>query len=143
MGTYSSFKLSDDSARMLLNWCKSVGINNLIDSSEYHVTTMFSRENVEGYTPYYDLDGNSTIDLDPKLYSIGTLRGKDQPTTALVLFCPNSLLYSQWSLARSLGATWDYEDYNPHITLSYDVDLDLASSLIMKNVTPTFSIRLS
>jgi len=45
---------------------------------------------------------------------------------AVVLKFTSSILQARWKEFRIAGASWDYEGYTPHITLTYDVgDVDL------------------
>lgn len=44
------------------------------------------------------------------------------PKGAIILRFRDAELERRWAAARAAGATWDYDSYNPHLTLCYDPD---------------------
>jgi hypothetical protein len=46
---------------------------------------------------------------------------------AIVLAFSSQLLRQRWSEFCDGGASWDYESYQPHVTISYKSDVDLGS----------------
>ena len=129
-GTYASYKLTPQSADKLMNWITDSGITSPSPKEELHVTTTFSRADVD-LVP----SDKKNIVLNPSGYSIGVLKN------ALVLHIESDELTKVHDAALDAGATTDYPSYKPHITLSYDAEAN--EELIHNLVPPTFEITLS
>lgn len=65
---------------------------------------------------------NNSIDLHNSRFAVWKNYGEE--THCLVLLYQSEWLENRFKLARSLGATWDFPDYHPHVTLSYQVPKD-------------------
>jgi len=114
-------------AKALVAWAKRNGFKSTLKASDMHVTIAFSRKPVDwikaGTTWASDEDGNLTIKPGgPRIVEpLG-------PKGAVVLhFASNDLVWRHEDIRRSTGASWDWDDYQPHITITYegadDVDL--------------------
>ena len=111
-----------ENADEILAWAASQGIGNLLDASKLHVTIMFSR------TPFDWI----RVDEDVPEIEIGRAGprvlerfGKDQDAVVLV--------FSAWRLGwrcdnlKLHGAASDFQEYNPHITLSWEHEGDISA----------------
>jgi HK97 family phage portal protein len=103
--------------RELLRWAKAQGIPNLVSESELHVTIAYSRAKIDWMDIDADWAGSELIVAagGPRVVE---LMGKEKNVLAL--------LFRSWALAgrhaeiRDAGATWDWPEYQPHISISYD-----------------------
>jgi len=105
-------------------WAKRAGFKSIIPPADMHVTIAFSRRPVdwmkigEGYP------------VTPKLV---IFEGGPRNLTrfdggAVVLVFDSAELRWRNEDIRAAGASWDWPDYHPHVTLSYETgDLDVDS----------------
>lgn len=114
-GTYIDVKPDLKSKQSLHDWASEQGIPNLIDPSQYHTTLVYSRK---AFDPgYKELD----VSFSGKIIGYDLFKNS-KGTPALVLKLESPELVDMHSEYRSNhGATHDYTDYTPHVTLSYDV----------------------
>lgn len=99
----------------VLHWAQSQGINNLVGPDDLHVTVCYSQDPFD----YTDADKapeyvqNYATDGDRYVGELGD-------DGALVLHFQDEELQRRWRELRDAGASWDYDAYRPHITLSYE-----------------------
>jgi len=82
------------------------------------------------YLPDHPKD--HTERLDPASYELGLL-GEEG---ALVMFVESQMACGSHEHAASMGASWDYPSYRPHVTLSY------APGATMPPAPPPFAIEV-
>jgi hypothetical protein len=116
---YVSRKLLN--ADELRRWAEAQGFRNLVPAADMHVTVIASREALDwlkispdsGWGPDGD---NGELTVPPGGPRIVEPLGNNQVPV---------LLFNSWRLAyrhgemREAGASWDFEEYQPHVTLSY------------------------
>lgn len=129
-GVYGSFKLTEDSTKKLSEWIKD---NNVIEPVEdLHITTTYSKvDPKQEITP----SEKNNIRLDHKEFSIATY-GR-----ALVIEVESKDLETIHKSAIDSGASYDYETYKPHITISYNAEAN--ENIIPLLFPPDFDIVLS
>lgn len=99
-------------AEEVLTWAREQGFENLLDPDELHVTQAYSRQPLE----WFDVDQSWEEKLE---IGAGGPRAIEMFGSAVVLrFASRSLQWRFEELQR-LGASWDWADYKPHVTLSY------------------------
>jgi len=103
-GTYVSRKVVN--AKQLKEWVKAQG---LVPVEDPHITIVYSKKKV-------DLEPKDDEIIIDKITGSGIL-GKEK---VLVLFVESKKLTARYNRAKRLGATWDYDSYKPHITISVD-----------------------
>lgn len=120
---YVSRKLEAGSARQLLAWAAQQGIPDLEPAAELHVTVLFSRQPVDWF------DMGSDWQSDPA----GRLRVPPGGPRSIVRlgencivlrFANNDLKWRHDSMVEK-GASHDYEDYAPHVTIAKNPDFDV------------------
>ena len=136
-GTYVSCKYKIECSVMLraLPGACGVVIPGMIHCSDYHTTVIYSRKSIpRAESLCKGFRGNAFGDLKFKAlrYEIFDPRGLESAgddTGALVLILDAPELVQFHHQLLMMGGTSDYENYVPHITLSYSVprDLDLES----------------
>jgi len=118
--------------RKLLNaaefiaWAKAQGFGTTTPAGDLHVTIAFSRKPVDwmkaGENWNSDKNGNLTVQpggarLVEKLGDKGAI---------VLLFNSSELTWRHESIRREAGASWDFPEYQPHVTITYaggDIDL--------------------
>lgn len=117
-GTYGAFNLWEGSRELLSGYCDHRSIPNRLAPDEFHVTVLYSRK--------------VHPDYEPHPHHIFTARavGLEMFDTALVVLldCPELVTYHE-HLMTTLGATYDFPVYRPHVALSYDAPAEILSSL--------------
>ena len=110
--------------REVVKWAKSRGFETTV-GSDMHVTIAFSRQPVDwmkaGEAYYGGKAGKMTVvPGGPRLV-------EKLGTATVLLFGSSELGWRHESIKRDAGASWDFEGYQPHITITYDPpeDLDL------------------
>lgn len=122
-GTYAGVRFWNDNQLDLINWVLKNNIPNPCRPETYHATLLYSRKHLPDYEPcgflkemkYAKFGGFAKFDF--------RLLG----TKCLVMKLDSPYLTERHKcLMDVFGATYDFPEYIPHITLSYDVgDLDL------------------
>lgn len=106
-------------AAELISWAREQGFKNPMPAEKWHVTQVYSRK---------PLDWHAAGDSFDRVRASGGERtvarlGKDG---AVVLHFGNADLRRRWREFKVAGASWDYDDYRPHVTITYepgDVDM--------------------
>jgi len=115
---YVSRRLKNPEA--FIAWAKSQGFSKVVNADDLHVTIAYSRESLA-----WD---QSWVDHEPLVCAGGSRTVEPLGSEgAVVLHFDCNQLQEAWEELRVAGASWDYQGYHPHITITYDVDegLDL------------------
>ncbi len=119
-GTYAGVRFSQDDEDVIVDLVKEMGLPNPIEKEEIHLTLLYSRKQLPNYKPATSTD----MWAYPKGFHIFT-GGNGKAILVLKLDAP-ALHKRHIDLMKEHGATYDFPEYIPHITLSYDVgDMDL------------------
>lgn len=113
-GTYVSVEPTVADADRLYAFVAPLGINNLLDKSEYHATVIYSKAPCPGVKHYnYNLPVTGIIS-GWKIFEAGIGR-------CLVATIESAGLQRiNEDLKRDYGATSSFPTYIPHLTVSYD-----------------------
>ena len=131
-GVYGSFKLTQASAKKLADWIIDSEIIEPIDTKDLHITTTYSKVDPKREI----IPSNKTnITLNYKEFSIATY-GR-----ALVLEVTSDELEEIHKLALDAGASYDYDIYKPHITISYNAKAN--ENILPLLFPPNFDLILS
>lgn len=118
-GVYAAYHISPEIKEALAKHVKAMGIKNPCGQSTYHITTVYSKKPIE-YKP-----SPEAITVHPIGYDLF-----GHPDKVLVLKVEHPRLHERFNEARKAGATWDYPNFQPHITLATGVDPDLDISTL-------------
>lgn len=100
----------------LVTWAKSQGFKTTVD--DMHVTVAYSREPMKWPVPR-----NDAVVSDHGNRSVEPLGDEG----VIVLRFRSQVLTDDWRGFKRQGATWAYDEYRPHVTITYDGDgLDLS-----------------
>lgn len=105
----------------VIAWAKANGFDTTLLASDLHVTVAYSKSPVTWVSMG---DAPETVFSSPlKLARFG----KEGEAVVLLLDAP--LLQLRFKELQKRGCSWDYEAYQPHLTLSYNMstDVDLSS----------------
>jgi hypothetical protein len=117
-GTYVGIKFCPDTIKKLVDLQKEVGVFHRIPPSKFHVTLVHSKKPV----PWE----SSEIKETAKTKGFRIFKTRDSGTNCLVLELDSPYLHGRFAEAMALGATYDFDEYIPHITLSYNAgDIDI------------------
>lgn len=109
-GTYVCAKLNKKSKKALDYFVTEIGIPSPAEPDQYHSTIIYSRKGVPQVSEY---KFNVPFTAKPKRWEIFG--------TCLVLVVNSSDLTKVHNdIMDKYGATYDYDDYTPHVTVSYN-----------------------
>ena len=120
-GTYASLKLSEESSRVLHDWCNEY-LGKSVDTDTYHCTVMYSRVPV----PLAD-----DIKVDLPIVATGNkieVFETGHAANCVVLRVESPEIEKLYFWTRQLGASYDYPEYKAHITLCADYESDVLPS---------------
>lgn len=132
-GTYAGAHFTKATTDGIAKFCKEHKVKNAIPASKLHCTILYSRK----YLPEYKACGKYEEPLVGKpiefdIWKTSPPDPKAEKTNCLVLkFECDDLVSRHKELMKDHGATFDYDQYTPHLTLSYNVgDLDIKDLLM-------------
>ncbi|QQV89001.1 hypothetical protein [Providencia phage PSTRCR_121] len=111
-GLYVCAKYSNITLDAIEQLQRDLKVPNPVPRDKIHSTICYSRVNV----PYVPYSGSFEVASSGHLEIWDTQDGK-----TLVLVLDSDFLKLRHQYARAIGATHDFDDYTPHITLSYNV----------------------
>lgn len=105
-------------AQDIHTWAKAQGFKSMLPKDELHVTICYSKKAID-WTKIidrpYDQDENGEMRIPP-----GGVRLLDRFGDATVLlFTSSSLTYRHCYIKQVADASYDYDDYQPHMTITY------------------------
>jgi hypothetical protein len=127
-GTYAAVTFSKDTLDRLLQFCEEFGVKNVLKRSKFHTTLLYSRKEMPDYKALGDLD--EPLVGKPDEFDVWKTRSEDPNKPAsncLVLkySCP-ALEARHKALMKEHKGTYDFDHFQPHITLSYNIgDMDI------------------
>ena len=100
----------------VLQWAREQGIQNTLPASELHVTIAFSRTPVDWMKTGESYATELTVPeggarLVERLGAVGD--------ATVLMFTSSELSWRHHDITDA-GASWDWPDYQPHVTISYD-----------------------
>ena len=112
---YVSRRLTKDCAKRFIAWAKSQGFESCTPAEDMHATICYSRDPIDwdGVDPQDSTDGLKVSAGKRTVEQLGDKGG-------VVLYFESPDLTKRWQQFRDSGASWDYEDYHPHVTISYN-----------------------
>lgn len=112
-------------AEEIAAWAKAQGFASIVPAHEMHVTVAYSRSPVNWFEMASDFVLGDRLNLDPGGPRVVDRLGNEG---AVVLHFASQDLAWRNRQMRDGGASWDYPQYLPHITLTYQAgDVDLAA----------------
>jgi len=125
-GTYAGVKFCDDTKKAIKTFMEENEIPNPIESDKMHSTLLYSRNYLPDYKPTGKLDEAWTGEV--KHFSIfpnNPKNGGDNTNCLVLEYTCKEQSKRFDELMDAHDATYDFDEYKPHVTLSYSVgDLD-------------------
>jgi hypothetical protein len=129
---YCSRKLLN--AKDVIEWAKAQGFKNVLEPKDMHVTIAYSKEKIDwsDMTDSFDhitsrKDGKKD-DTKREVHAFG------EDKKAIVLTFENADLHRRWEeFTEHFGASWDFPDYRPHVSITYD---GLPEGLKLSDIKP-------
>ncbi len=111
----------------LIRWAKAQGFKTTQPAEAMHVTLAFSRRPVDWMAVGEDWSSDETGRVRIKPGGPRTVEALGDKGAVALLFRSDSLEYRHTRIHdEATGAQWDWPEYQPHITISWDAgDLDL------------------
>jgi phage-related protein (TIGR01555 family) len=112
----------------IVAWAKAQGFTKTIPAGDMHVTIAFSRQPVDWMKAgsAWAENDKGQLTIKPGGARLIERLGADGKAVVL-LFSSSELSWRHEDIKRNAGASWDWPEYQPHITISYDArDMDLA-----------------
>lgn len=97
-------------AEDIIAWAKSIGYQTTLPAEDMHVTIAYSKQ-------AFDPGPLQTQQLT--IMPGRQDRAREMLGAAHVLLFASDVLQRRWQEFRDAGASWDYPEYHPHITLTY------------------------
>lgn len=109
----------------IIAWAKAQGFESNVPADDLHVTVAYSRNPVDWMKvgESWSGDGNGQLKIAP---GGARLIDKFGEGAVVLLFNSSELAWRHVSIVEA-GASWDWPDYQPHITFTYEpgsVDID-------------------
>jgi len=103
----------------IIKWAKGEGFEKTLPPNELHVTIAFSKEKMDWSS--FKPENNKLIVRKGKR-SVALLGEK-----AAVVKFESNILQKRWKQFIDGGASWDWDKYQPHVSITYDgKDIDLS-----------------
>lgn len=106
-------------------WAKQQGFDKVVPNDELHCTLAFSKKPVDWSK--ISLSSKSVVIPSDADRAVSNLGDKG----AVVLRFSSSDLETEWQYFRDRGASWDYDGFKPHITITY-----VGSKIDLNSVKP-------
>lgn len=116
-GTYIALKVSEETQEALTQYIKENKIPNPIPVTKYHVTMIYSLQHVPNVDDLIDNDQK----IECKFDSFAIF---GENNDSLVLKIKSKELQEKHQYYLTNGATHTFDEFKPHITLSYDIGDD-------------------
>lgn len=114
-------------AAEIIAWAKSQGFQSVITPEELHVTVIYSKTPVDWFKlgqNWWNENKNGEIEIQPG--GPRAVQALGDKGAVVLMFASNDLSFRNKSACDEYGCSWDYDEYQPHITISYNAgDLDL------------------
>lgn len=115
-GTFAGVRFDDASIRALKKFADANKIPNQTPAEDYHSTLLFSKVPIKDYEAWGGYKSALTaIPKDVTIFGEG-----DEKALVIVLDAPGLVKRHKYLMSKHPEATWDHDEFIPHVTLSYD-----------------------
>ena len=120
-GTYVAFEMSQESKDLLDHFVEmNLGLTERVDKSTYHITVIYSRTPVPAAEKFKETGGEMSARAD--CYEVFPTKN-DGKCLVMRIVCPSATALN--GVLSGLGATSDYPEYKPHVTIAYDIKQEI------------------
>ncbi len=116
-------------AAEVIAWAKGQGFTSTLAGDDMHATIVYSRSPVDWIKAGTAWDGDDKGRLTIKPGGPRLVEPLGDKGAVVLLFASSELTWRHETIAREAGASWDYNEYQPHVTLTYEAPegLDVAA----------------
>lgn len=118
-GTFAGIRFDQQTNKAIHSYNKTNNIQNPIHPRDMHITLLYSKKHLPNYTPA----GKISELAEPFKFTIFKSNPDDgsDPKNCLVLLVKSKFLHDRFDfLMDEHKASYDFDEYTPHITFSYD-----------------------
>jgi 2'-5' RNA ligase len=126
-GTYAAMKFDSRSEGRIARYMLDNKIPNPLDPHKLHVTLLYSRKYMEGFKARGTLESPMAVTVAG--FDVWDTQDKQRALVAR-LDAPE-LVSRHKELMDKYKGTYDFPDYKPHFTLSYNVGTEFDSSALL------------
>jgi hypothetical protein len=119
----------------LIRWAKSQGFESTLPADDMHVTVAFSRQPVDWMKTGADWSGDEKGNLLVKPGGPRTVERMGDGDAIALQFTDDNLTWRHQRFIEA-GASWDWPEYQPHITISWTMPRDFDVSKVVPYVGP-------
>ena len=102
-------------AQLLLDWARKQGISNLVSADKLHVTLAYSKAPI-------DVSQVEKAGPIPPVTEFGKPKRLGDAIVLPIKGEAAKALTADWQRFMDAGASWDYETFQPHVTISYTAE---------------------
>lgn len=136
-GTYAGVHFDESTKDALMQYIKDNNIPNPTKRDKMHTTVLYSRKFCPDYVPLGDIDP-PWIGVVDGLEVWPTQSGNN---ALVITYTSSDLADRHERLMDEHDATYDYDEYKTHVTLSYDIgDMDISTLPDIKQAVPVIKI---
>jgi len=113
-------------AAEIIKWAKAQGFKTTLPAADLHVTVCYSRTPIDWMKAQEAWTQNENGELIIRPGGPRVVEPLGDKGAIVLMFASSELGWRHMSL-KEIGASWDHQEYQPHITLTYDggeVDLE-------------------
>lgn len=132
-GLYVAAYYTDEAVSALRAFQKRLKLPRPANPNDFHTTIVYSKKPI-----HWRCEHDVHWPVTPTGWAVWKDRARDK--NVLVLLVEAQHLRVRFKLAMDRGATFDFDQYNPHISFSYDVGEDFDPS---KLPLPEFNIDIA
>ena len=100
-------------AQAFFDWAKAQGFKSVVNPDDIHTTVAYSRQEVVWGDMGDHFDKVRVVGGERSIRSLGD-KG------AVVMYFESKELEQRWQELYDAGCSWDYDDFHPHVTITYD-----------------------
>lgn len=116
-GTYAGYRFDEKDLDKIESWCKENNIPKPVSKKEMHVTLLYSKKPCPKYKPL----GKLSSPIKAMIEEQEIWDTQDGKRALVAKLDAPEMIKRQKQLMKEHNASFDYDEYKPHLTLSYDV----------------------
>jgi len=116
-GTYVGVRLSKESIEKVLDVIEKLNVPEPVEESEIHLTVIHSSKHLPDFKPRGKLD--DPIEIKAKKLDIFSSGDEENNVLVVIMDAPD-LVNRHEEIMDEHKATYDFPEFIPHMTLSYD-----------------------
>lgn len=128
LGTYAGVRFDDDTIKRIKAYAIDNEIPDRLESRKLHTTLLYSKKHLPDYVASGDLD--EPLIGKPTGFDVWESQPDDEGIKSnclILLYDCSELVKRHKDLMSQHEAEYDFDEYKPHITLSYNIgDLDVS-----------------